>query len=85
MGDAPDIVNETVGSDNPEHYVDWLGKKTDFGRAGDQRFGMHIHTTGEDVIEQNAKESGVVTDDAFWKQHGFTTSKEDLAEALAET
>ena len=64
MGDTPDIVNEAVGSDKPEDYVDWLGQKTDFGRAGDQRFGMHIHTTDEDVIKQNASESGVVTDDA---------------------
>ena len=69
MADAQDFVNNALnGDDDPSSYVDWLGKKEDVGPLARIRFGVRIHTTDEEVIAQNAKEDGTVTDEAFWKQ-----------------
>lgn len=70
MASAQEIVNKAIGENDeqPEQYVDWLGKKTEVGEVGGLRFGIHIHTTDEDTIQQNAKEYGVQTDKAFWDQ-----------------
>lgn len=69
MADAQEFVNNALnGDDDPSSYVDWLGKKEDVGPLARIRFGVHIHTTDEEVITQNAKEDGTVTDEAFWKQ-----------------
>lgn len=71
MPDAREIVNKALdGDENPSTYVDWLGKKTEVGEIGGVRFGIHIHTTDEDVIAINAKEAGVETDSKFWETIG---------------
>lgn len=68
MADANDIVNNALNgdADEPSRYVDWLGKKTDMGNAGQIRFGFYIHSTDEEMLKQNAQESGITTDEDFW-------------------
>jgi len=62
MPDPQAIVNKLLADPGPEHYVDWLGKKADVGKLEDIRFGAHIHTTDPEVLQDNARDSGIDVD-----------------------
>jgi hypothetical protein len=62
-------ISEATDPDNPNHYIDWLGQKVETGPLDKIRFGAHIHLSSEDMIRENAHESGIDVDSqAFWDE-----------------
>lgn len=68
MTEALAIVNKLLHEsvDDPGQYLDWLGRKEELGGLENVGFGILIHTSPEDLIEQNAQEDGIPTDQPFW-------------------
>jgi hypothetical protein len=68
MPEALAIVNKLLHEDmdDPAQYLDWLGRKEEIGGLENVGIGILIYTSPEDLIEQNAQEDGITTDQAFW-------------------
>jgi hypothetical protein len=62
-------LKEAAGADdvNPEHYLDWAGRKAALGHLKDMGFGFSISTSSEDLVKDNAKDAGIVLDDTAWQ------------------
>lgn len=69
MSEAQAIVNKLLlegDVDDPQRYIDWLSRKEELGGLEKVSFGISIHTSNQDMIELNAREDGIPTDQAFW-------------------
>ena len=53
---------------DPQHYLDWVGKKIDLGGLYDLHFGGAIGTSNEGTITDNAQEHGLVLTPAIWER-----------------